>query len=273
MTDSSANALLSSHPENVHQHFLQHKDTQGEVLEGFVLMALDVEVGAIAPLIAAYEESVRPHRDRALASSRRLGERFSKHDPTLLAQLDAPPETWPDWPAATLPDEPVRINSEADEEGMGKEFKERVWDRACECDGSIGVLFNILRNVYKHRVFLKPYLYNDGVLQIHIDVKDDQIFFGWPLHMALSNAAPLFRGMVVTLSAPSPDPDSPPTPNYSSLPSTHVLGIAKLKCLNYLIRTFGVRNLLPVRERKSDAANRATSDPNRAASGSKRSPL
>ena len=29
------------------------------------------------------------------------------------------------------------------------------------------------------------------------------------------------------------------------MPPSRVLGIAKLKCLNYLIRTFGVRNMLP----------------------------
>ena len=34
---------------------------------------------------------------------------------------------------------------------------------------------------------------------MQIEIKDDQVFFGWPLHMKLSGAAPLYRGMVVML--------------------------------------------------------------------------
>ena len=53
----------------VHQHFLRHGETQGEVLEGFVLMALDVMVGALWPLLQAYEAAVKPHRAAALVAA------------------------------------------------------------------------------------------------------------------------------------------------------------------------------------------------------------
>jgi hypothetical protein len=210
------------------------------VLEGFVMMALDAPVDALEPLISAYEAAVGPHRAAALEAARRIGVAALNHDSALVAQLDSPPEDWPSWPSAQVPAEPRHITSEGAES-----LKAEIWDRACAAEGSIGTLFNILRSLYLHRVYLKPYSYG-GQLQIHIDVKDDQIFFGWPLHMALSSAAPLFRGMVVTFEdTPSPPPLSD-DPSLATLPATNVLGIAKLKCLNYLIRTFGVRNLLPV---------------------------
>ena len=94
---------------------------------------------------------------------------------------------------------------------------------------------------------------------------DDQIFFSWPLHMATSGVAPLFRGMVVQFDAATPRPlcdalrgggggggggDGDGGGELGGggggevLP-VRVLAIGKLKCLHYLVRTFGVRNLLP----------------------------
>ena len=95
-------------------------------------------------------------------------------------------------------------------------------------------------------------------LQVH----DDQIFFGWALHRAASGAAPLFRGMVVQFDAVAPRPlcDALAGGELGELGGGggggegaaggevvpgRVLAIGKLKCLNYLVRTFGVRNLLP----------------------------
>ncbi|KOO21502.1 RNA ligase [Chrysochromulina tobinii] len=125
-----------------------------------------------------------------------------------------------------------------------------------------GVQQRFLSHVYAHRVTLKAYNYN-GYRQLQVDVGDDQIFFGWKMHIALGGVAPLYRGMVVQYDGFEPPPldvvmataDAhawgadvalskavPPT----SLPGARVLGIAKLKCLNYLMRTFGVRNVLPM---------------------------
>ena len=98
---------------------------------------------------------------------------------------------------------------------------------------------------------------------------DDQIFFSWPLHMATSGVAPLFRGMVVQFDSATPHPlcDALRGSNGGGggndngggelgggggggggggeVVPVRVLAIGKLKCLHYLVRTFGVRNLLP----------------------------
>ena len=58
---------------------------------------------------------------------------------------------------------------------------------------------------YGHRVSLKGYHY-EGALQLQVDVGDDRVFFGWPLHAALRGAAPLYRGMVVQFDDRSPPP-------------------------------------------------------------------
>ena len=144
---------------------------------------------------------------------------------------------------------------------------------------------------YGHRVSLKSYHY-EGALQLQVDVGDDRVFFGWPLHAALRGAAPLYRGMVVQFDDRSPPPlaralaEAPSSAACASASSSasasaasssasaasasaasassavpepishaagaagaapvRVLAIAKLKCLRYLVRTFGVRNLLSV---------------------------
>ena len=109
---------------------------------------------------------------------------------------------------------------------------------------------------------------------------DDQIFFSWPLHMATSGVAPLFRGMVVQFDAATPRPLCDALRGGGGggdggggggggdgggggggdgdggggelgggggdeVVPVRVLAIGKLKCLNYIVRTFGVRNLLP----------------------------
>merc|ERR1719174_374146 len=58
MADADAQPVLAG---SEHQRFLSHGETQGEVLEGFVLMALDASVEDLAPLIRGYEAAMRPH--------------------------------------------------------------------------------------------------------------------------------------------------------------------------------------------------------------------
>ena len=255
MTDADASALLARCCENgsgMHQHFLTHGDTQGDVLEGFVLMALDCSVEELAPLISAYEDAVAPHRAAALNEMLRLGVACHERAPWLLKELDSNTSGAP---------EPKRI------EGMAPAS---CWDVACSGDARepFCALFRTLRSLYAHRVVLKPYDYN-GHLQLQVDVSDDQIFFGWPLHMLVAGVAPLYRGMVLQFDGRAPpsvevaistadewaakgsgEPAPPElVPMLSSeaippvaVPGARVLAVAKLKCLNYLIRTFGVRN-------------------------------
>lgn len=217
--DSGTEALLAG----AQQCFLRHSDTQGEVLEGFVLFALDQPLEALAPLIEAYEAAVAHHRSAALEAALRLGESCLCREGWLLDRLSQP--------SAREPRRAVLS-------------QEQAWQRACEsADGPLARLFRTLRAAYSHRVVLKQYEYL-GKLQLQIDVNDDQIFFGWPLHVALNGCAPLFRGMVVQFEAQPEAPALSAALGSGALP-VRILGIAKLKCLPYLQRTFGVRNLLP----------------------------
>lgn len=53
--------------------------------------------------------------------------------------------------------------------------------------------------------------------------------------------SPLYRGMVVELCG-----SAPCTQLKCDVLPMKIVEVAKLKCLNYIVRTFGVRNLLPV---------------------------
>ena len=219
-------------------------------------MALDTSVTELAPLLSAYEAAVAPAREAALESALRLGAACRSRASWLNEQLDTP---------SGVP-EPRRID------GL---TSLSCWEVACNGDPRepICALLRTLRTLYAHRLALKPYDYK-GALQMQIDVSDDQVFFGWPLHILVGGAAPLYRGMVIqfdgklappidvalasaeaTASLAAADPLAPPAvvatgsgglANGSGrVPGARVIGLAKLKCLQYLIRTFGVRNLLP----------------------------
>ena len=270
LDDAGADALLAS--RGIQQRFLRHADTQGNTLEGFVLFALDEPLEALEPFIAAYETSVAPHRDAALEAAMRLGESCLCRAGWLLECLAQPSKREPRRAALS---------------------QEQAWQRACApapaaatAAAALSRTFRTLRAAYTHRVMLKQYVYC-GKLQLQIDVHDDQIFFGWPLHVSHSGCVPLYRGMVVqfeggtdggvsenetgggasdrdgaskgdqrnraggaTSGAGAYDGrDWQPPPLTSAddapIPPVRILGIAKLKCLGYLMRTFGVRNLLP----------------------------
>ena len=249
MKDADAQRLLSGC--GAYQSFLSHGQTQGEVLEGFVLLALNTSTEALMPLIERYEEEISPHRGAALETTRRIGAAALRCDEVLTAQLDRPSETWEGWPADALPKEPRAIELET----------ESVWEKACASGGALGGLFQTLRALYSHRVALRTYVYRD-VLQIQVQIKDDQIFYGWPLHMELSGVAPLFRGMVVSFDDPfdGEGGGSFAMDDLVTIPSAEILGVAKLKCLNYLVRTFGVRNALPTLRNKGATAYLARSN-------------
>ncbi len=238
-TDSDADALLEGSGPRV--GFLRHGDTQGEVLEGFVLMALDASPDALRPMLEAYEAAVAEYRGTALANARALGALCHARDPALLARLEAASSR-----------EPVRSDLSVDQ----------AWEAACDGDGALPRLFRVLREQYAHQVALKPFQFESN-LQIQVEVCDDQIFFGWGLHRAFARCESLYRGMVVQFDDFSPPPlvdafasafgggahDAAITAAIAAARGgggVRVLAIAKLKCLNYIKRTFGVRNVLPV---------------------------
>ena len=95
----------------------------------------------------------------------------------------------------------------------------------------------------------------EEVFQVQVEIHSDDVFYSWPLHARAGGCAPLYRGMVVQFDGVCQLPGSPRVPGGEqqqqqqlfgiAVVSMKILGIAKLKCLNYLWRTFGVRNQLP----------------------------
>ncbi|KAL1500123.1 hypothetical protein AB1Y20_012796 [Prymnesium parvum] len=312
MDDAHVDALLDGYGER--QCFLRHGDTQGQVLEGFVLMAVDASVDALRPLLRAYEEEMAPLRARALARSLELGRACRENEAWLARELEAPGAHEPtrekmdekqaggavaaEWWRRSGGGGVVAEAEEAEEEAVGgvrggcgegweaelsggvvvRTIQQRLpwvvqaWRIACagDDDDPLVRLFRTLHLLYRHHVSLKAYRYK-GMLQLHIKVSDDQIFFGWKLHMSVSGCAPLFRGMVVQFDGRVPPPLElalarrkpaagggiaivPWGGGRGAPPRCRVLAIAKLKCLCYIQRTFGVRNLLPVLLRDGAAA-------------------
>ena len=238
MGDADADSLLAGGGLTqgfLKQGFLPHGETQGEVLEGFVLMAVDAPVDALALLVEAYEGEMAPHRDAALARSRSIATACLTADAALVGALETDGQR-----------EPRRAAMRESE----------AWQLACSGDDADPMvrLFRLLRGLYAHRVRLKSYEYG-GAVQVQVDVGDDQVFFGWKLHTAVTGCAPLFRGMVVQFDGKESPPlecalvppaGRPAAPRGATGARTRVIGIAKLKCLRYLQRTFGVRNMLPL---------------------------
>ena len=186
-SDADATAYLSN-AGALQQSFLPHGETQGPVLEGFVLMALDISIADLAPLLARYEEAVAPAREAALKEALRLGAACHAREGWLTGQLDA---------GSGAP-EARRID------GMSGAAS---WDAGCAGDSRepLCALFTTLKRCYSHRVALKAYEYK-GSLQLQIDVSDDQVFFGWGVHRAVGGCAPLYRGMVVQFDGQVPPP-------------------------------------------------------------------
>ena len=200
----------------VHQHFLRHGETQGEVLEGFVLMALDVTVGALWPLLQAYEAAVKPHRAAALSAALASGRECMAGEASLLQALELP-----------APREPAR------QQGPSSAARqEEAWRLACGDEGAEGMggaeegvggvggvggsggaaalhlLFRTLRTLYSRRVTLKLSVY-EGQQQLQVGV--------------LSRAAPPTTPIPRPARPASTSPrslDQPPThePNFWPLP-------------------------------------------------------
>ena len=69
-----------------------------------------------------------------------------------------------------------------------------------------------------------------------------QVFYVWPIHIK-NGAQSLYRGMVVSYEDENSLASTVPSLHLSDIRTT-VSHVAKVKCLNYLVRTFGVRKLL-----------------------------
>ena len=227
LRDSGVDNLLEG---GVSQKFLTHLETQGEVLEGFVLMAVETDLEGVAALVTAYNETMAPHHAAALKAALDLGERCSRLDPELEALIDG-----------GVPNGGVQLfRGESFPAPEPERLSEDAWPLALRASGEIGELFKVLDYSYRHQVALVLYSYQPlkgpKVLLVQIRVCDDNVFYAWPLH----GVRPLYRGMVVEFGAEIEGAEiEEPSVQMS------IRGIAKLKCLNYLWRTFGVRNQLP----------------------------
>eukprot|EP00966_Prymnesium_polylepis_P055235 1277392-Prymnesium_polylepis.1 len=93
MQDADVDVLLEGSGER--QCFLRHGDTQGEVLEGFVLMAVDATVDALRPHLDAYEAVMAPTRARALARALELGSACFAREAWLQRALETEQATEP----------------------------------------------------------------------------------------------------------------------------------------------------------------------------------
>eukprot|EP00514_Thraustochytrium_sp_LLF1b_P006370 CAMPEP_0184539334 /NCGR_PEP_ID=MMETSP0198_2-20121128/18081_1 /TAXON_ID=1112570 /ORGANISM="Thraustochytrium sp., Strain LLF1b" /LENGTH=1083 /DNA_ID=CAMNT_0026932863 /DNA_START=62 /DNA_END=3313 /DNA_ORIENTATION=+ len=247
MGDSEATQLLDDlmAPGQKAQRFIPHGEVQGGVLEGFVLMALDADLDEMSKLVATYNKTMEPHLERAIEASKKLGATCLQPDlaKALLKQVEL--RSIAPLNIDSAYDEPTRMKA--------KLSADQVWNIVCTKvqSSSLRQLFVHLREVYGHSCSLEPYLYK-GQLQVQIHIRDDQVFYGWPLHMLDNSTDALYRGMVVTLTpvgqngAQALTSRAEPLKTFKQVSKVRIIGIAKLKCLNYMWRTFAVRNKLSI---------------------------
>jgi len=296
--------------KGVKQGFLTHLETQGDVLEGFVLMALEVgDLSGLQQLVTTYNDTMAPWHDAALKQALDLGRLCHHRDAKLEALLGdnggsggqpsasvnlhrdglstAPAASAAASAGAEKPElvpapEPQRVKIEAGD----------LWPLVCQASGNIGGLFRRLKSSYQHRIVLKAYRYTtlsslaaaassssggggqgvQEVFQVQVEIHDDEVFYSWPMHARAGGCSPLYRGMVVQfdghldeesrrledgikgLGLASGSTSSSLSQTSATGLEMRILGIAKLKCLNYLWRTFGVRNQLPTLLNEGEAA-------------------
>mmetsp|Transcript_20022 Transcript_20022/g.43266 ORF Transcript_20022/g.43266 Transcript_20022/m.43266 type:complete len:1095 (-) Transcript_20022:608-3892(-) len=239
MQDKDASEILDKYLENGTevQRFLPHADTQGQVLEGFVLMALEADLQVMSGLVKEYNDTMRQYYASALETALRLGDmcldpKRGKGFLKAIHDLAVAPLNLKD-----VYSEPQKLKRHLSDKA--------VWDLVLEKTNPSPTkkALKRLRDMYGHVTVLVPYFYK-GNVQVQVHVRQDEVFYGWPLHMMDKSTGPLYRGMVVTMFQ-----DKRPRVNSPSGEQTarvNIIGIAKLKCLNYMWRTFGVRNRLTI---------------------------
>jgi hypothetical protein len=139
----------------VRQSFLTHLETQGEVLEGFVLMALEVaSMDKLTEYVKAYNNEMAPCHDRVLKAALALGKRCKDRDPSLEKLITSEPnggvEIMLNETTCIRAPEPTVIGTTG----------EVLWEAVCRPEGDVGGLFRRLRDSYKHRATLKAYKYS-----------------------------------------------------------------------------------------------------------------
>jgi len=241
MQDEDASAILDQFVEGEHQCFLSHSETQGQVLEGFVLMALDADSKEMAKLVENYNETMKPFKTAALARTEEIGKQCldPEQGKKLLAGLrDKTIEP------LNLPEvfqEPEKLKKDFSQAHLVDIISKHL------APSRVQKLLLRLTNTYGHVSSLIPYSYK-GDLQLHLHIRDDEVFYGWPLHTQDSSTGMLFRGMVVTLKQGQGALELPSVPS-----DVRILGISKLKCLNYMWRTFAVRNRVGILMKRGKA--------------------
>lgn len=228
MTDADLEKMLSNHGPR--QRFLAHGQTQGEVLEGVVLAVVEEpEAAALAQLVEAYDLEMGGFRQRALLRAKEL------------AQICVSPE---------MRDAVGRTEASALMEGLPVEVEEpemlteldenAIWHFVSR-QGEQRALFERLLEAYKGFVSLRAYVYK-GLLQVQVNVRRDEIFYNWAIHMAGEALPPLFRGMVCTYAFSPRSKEIEGGGEVAAI--ARIVALGKLKFLNYMWRTYGVRNRL-----------------------------
>jgi len=167
LKDSQVNEMMSKisqkHDNNgaasdgssiVQQSFLTHLETQGEELEGFVLMALEVaNMNKLTEFVNAYNKEMAPCHDRVLKAALDLGRRCSNNDPQLEKTINNIVNGGVE---ILLSDQ---ITAPAPEPSVLSISSSILWDNVCRAEGDVGGMFRRLRDSYKHKVGLKAYRY------------------------------------------------------------------------------------------------------------------
>jgi hypothetical protein len=243
LADSDVDSILSKFG-GIYQGFLTHYETQGDVLEGFVLMAIEVtNMDKLVALIARYNDTMAPWHDAAMAAFDAIAIDCIANESALMTDIDMPSGNVKVCDQESgelfLAPEPKRIEMKEDD----------IWELVLKYGtGSICQTFHVLNRSYRNKITLKAYTYvqlsdikspeGKEKIQVIVEVHDDEVFYSAPAHHIL-----LFRGMIVQFNGR----DIEPQVGYvqpSDTPQLKILAIGKLKCLNYLWRTFGVRNQL-----------------------------
>jgi len=209
--------------------FLSHTETQGHVLEGFVILLMRADLSGLEQLTQAYSGVMKPRAAACLAAARSAGERCLRGDKSLNKMNESALFERLDW----CP-EPTR----GADTGGARPASE-LWELAVSGDGRVGQLFRCLQRSYPHAAKLLDLSYG-GAPMMQVHVLADEVFYGWRLHELAFGASPIYRGMVV-----SADGRQCKALDLGAVPQTQIESIAKLKCLRYLMRTFGIRNNLP----------------------------
>lgn len=213
--DDDFHTVYADHADHVTPiaTFLSHKALQGSdrpdgrsILEGLVSMRMRGDVALVASRLRAYTEAVAPHLAGIMALFQAQGRIIA--EPGFEA-------------SATKLIAENQLNVERD----------------VSPDTDAGRLLHHLRQVYAGKGMIRCPVYriDEHNLAAMIYVGKDGVFYD---HAMFPGLPPLYRcHSVCTIPPPSP---------IATTSHDAVVAVAKLKCGEYIKRTFGIRNKLPV---------------------------